>query len=71
MSDTLTPLQRWAARPPCTYCTEPGADVCVRVHESAAGGAGQSVYAHRTCAEQRNVPVLYALIGGIGAEHFA
>jgi hypothetical protein len=29
------------------------------------------VLAHRTCAEQRGVPVLYALLGTIGAEHFA
>jgi hypothetical protein len=54
----------------CAYCPEPGADVCVREH-GAASGAGLSVYAHRSCAKERNVPVLYALLGGIGVEHFA
>jgi hypothetical protein len=54
----------------CTYCPEPGADVCVRVNPSSSG-PGCSVLAHRTCAEQRGVPVLYALLGTIGAEHFA
>jgi hypothetical protein len=54
----------------CAYCPEPGADVCVRQHTSASG-PGLSVYAHRACAEVRNVPVLYELLGGVGAEHFA
>ena len=45
----------------CTYCPEPDADVCVRMHE-VTSGAGHSVYAHRACAESRGVPVLYAII---------
>jgi hypothetical protein len=53
----------------CAYCPEPGADVCVRQHGSASG-PGLAVYAHRACAEQRGVDVLYALLGTIGAEHF-
>lgn len=53
----------------CAYCPKPNPDVCVRQHD-AASGSGLSVFAHRECAEQRNVPVLYALIGTIGAEHF-
>ncbi|MEW2636072.1 hypothetical protein AB0903_31630 [Streptomyces sp. NPDC048389] len=54
----------------CAYCPEPGADVCVRQHGSASG-SGLSVYAHRGCAEERRVPVLYALLGTMRAEHFA
>lgn len=54
----------------CTYCPEPGADVCVRMMESGSG-PGAAVLAHRACAEQRSVPVLYELIGNISAEHFA
>ena len=53
----------------CTYCTEPGADVCVRMLE-AGSGPGAAVLAHRACAEERGVTVLYALLGTIGAEHF-
>ena len=53
----------------CTYCPRPGADVCVRQH-GATSGPGLSVYAHRACAEERGVTVLYALLGTIGAERF-
>lgn len=55
----------------CAYCPEPGADVCVREHNSVCGGDGSSVYAHRACAEAHGVPVLYALLGTVGAEHCA
>lgn len=53
----------------CVYCPQPGADVCVRMLESGSG-PGSSVLAHRACAEQRGVPVLYTLMGTIGAERF-
>ncbi len=43
---------------PCAYCSEPDADVCVRMHASPSG-AGTSVYAHEDCAQDRGVPVLY------------
>lgn len=52
----------------CTYCPEPGADVCVRVHESSSA-ASMSVYAHRACAETRGVPVLYSILP-MRTEHF-
>jgi hypothetical protein len=43
--------------------------VCVRQHD-VASGTGLSVFAHRACADKRGVPVLYALLGTIRAEHF-
>jgi len=46
---------------PCTYCPDLGADVCVRITPSTSG-AGSSVYAHRACATDRRIPVLYALV---------
>ncbi|MFF7851943.1 hypothetical protein ACFZDF_30790 [Streptomyces sp. NPDC007910] len=42
---------------PCTYCPEPGADVCVRTQRDDAGGA--HIYAHRECADERGVIPLY------------
>lgn len=45
----------------CTYCPEPGADVCVRVHVQSSG-SGTSVYAHAACAAERGQPVLYRLL---------
>jgi hypothetical protein len=57
------------APPDCAYCPAGGADVCVRVQESVSGSP-RSVYAHRACAEARNVPVLYAIVK-TRTEHFA
>ena len=45
----------------CSICHQPGADVCVRITPSTSG-AGHSVYAHRACATDRRIPVLYALV---------
>jgi hypothetical protein len=52
----------------CRYCPEPGADVCIRVLDSGSG-PGFSVLAHRACAEERGVPVLYAIVP-MRTEHF-
>ncbi|MEU2077088.1 hypothetical protein [Streptomyces sp. NPDC013489] len=41
----------------CTYCPEPGADVCVRSQRDEEGGA--HIYAHRACAEARGKIPLY------------
>ncbi|MET8506813.1 hypothetical protein ABZV60_19475 [Streptomyces sp. NPDC004787] len=38
----------------CAYCTEAGADCCVRVHPD-----GGHVYAHRGCAARRGVKPMY------------
>ncbi|WP_328721717.1 hypothetical protein OHT52_20995 [Streptomyces sp. NBC_00247] len=46
----------------CTYCPEPGADVCVRMHVASSGSGGISVFAHAACAEQRGVQVLYRVL---------
>ncbi|MCX5398961.1 hypothetical protein [Streptomyces sp. NBC_00102] len=45
----------------CTYCPEPGADICVRIHVTGVG-SGTTVYAHAACAEQHGVPALYRLL---------
>lgn len=45
----------------CSICHELGADVCIRITPSASG-AGHSVYAHRVCANDRGITVLYALV---------
>jgi hypothetical protein len=45
----------------CTYCPEPGADVCVRVLADNSG-PGQHIYAHRACAEARGVVPMYSFI---------
>ncbi|MFJ3537075.1 hypothetical protein ACIPQA_16580 [Streptomyces sp. NPDC090109] len=41
----------------CTYCPEPGADVCVRTQRDEDGG--KHIYAHRECADARGVIPLY------------
>lgn len=46
---------------PCTYCPEPGADVCVRVLADNSG-PGAHVYAHRACAADRGVVPMYSFI---------
>lgn len=51
------------SRRACAYCPQPGADVCIRDYPSDSGGTGYSVYAHRACAEQRGVPVLWTPTG--------
>jgi hypothetical protein len=53
----------------CTYCPEPGADVCVRTVISNSG-PDRAVDAHRACAEAHGVPVLFEYLGTIRAEHF-
>ncbi|MGW2280201.1 hypothetical protein [Streptomyces sp. NPDC001770] len=45
----------------CTYCPEPGPDICVRIHGTGVG-PGTAVYAHAACADQRGVPALYRLL---------
>lgn len=45
----------------CAYCPDLGADVCIRITPSSSG-AGHAVHAHRTCASDRGIPVLYALV---------
>ena len=42
-----------------------GADVCVGVIPSPSG-AGHSVYAHRACAQERGLDVLYVLTAATG-----
>ncbi|MFJ3904659.1 hypothetical protein [Streptomyces sp. NPDC090025] len=44
----------------CTYCPNPGADCCVRVHPD-----GQHIYAHRICATVRGVPYRYVFVDGL------
>lgn len=46
----------------CTYCPNKGADVCVRTIPSNSG-PDRAVNAHRSCAEQRDVPVLFEYVG--------
>ena len=48
------------SRRDCAYCPMSGADVCVGVIPSVSG-TGHSVYAHRTCADERGIPALYTL----------
>ncbi|MFF7183308.1 hypothetical protein [Streptomyces sp. NPDC008121] len=45
----------------CTYCPEPGADVCVRVMADNSG-PGQHLYGHRACAKARGVVPMYSFI---------
>lgn len=45
----------------CRYCPDLGADVCIADTPSASG-SGHAIYAHRSCAEARHIPVLYALV---------
>ena len=45
----------------CAYCPDPGADVCVREYPSASG-PGTAIHAHRACADERGIDVLYALV---------
>lgn len=45
----------------CTYCPEPGADVCVRIHVESSG-SGLSVFAHEQCATEHGAPVLYRVL---------
>lgn len=45
----------------CRYCPEPGADVCIGDHPSASG-PGHAIHAHRACADERGIDVLYALV---------
>lgn len=42
----------------CTYCPEPGADVCIRTRRDEAGDTSH-IYAHQSCAEERGVLPLY------------
>lgn len=44
---------------PCTYCPQPGADVCVREYASASGGSGHVIYAHRACAQAHGDTILW------------
>ncbi|MFD9223849.1 hypothetical protein ACFWDI_28550 [Streptomyces sp. NPDC060064] len=46
----------------CAHCTQPGADVCIRVHGSESGGSGFAVYAHRACADERGDTILYVVV---------
>lgn len=50
----------------CTYCPEPGADVCVRMHTTSSG-SGIAVFAHSTCAERRGVWTLYRVMPEVPA----
>jgi hypothetical protein len=45
----------------CTYCDRDGATVCIRSHITA-DGPDTRVMAHRACAQQRGVPVLYEVL---------
>ncbi|MFI1937719.1 hypothetical protein ACH44C_11035 [Streptomyces purpureus] len=51
-------VTRTRRRRSCTYCPKPDADVCVRVLRDDSGG--QHIYAHRACAQARNVPPMYS-----------
>ncbi|KKZ74340.1 hypothetical protein [Streptomyces showdoensis] len=42
----------------CTYCTETGADCCVRVQPDT----GRHIYAHRDCAGRRGVKAMYVFL---------
>lgn len=46
---------------PCVYCTNQGADVCVREAKDADGTV-RHVFAHRACAEKRGIRPLYAVL---------
>lgn len=50
----------------CTYCPQPGADVCIRDYPSASG-SGHAIHAHRACAQTHGDAVLYALTTGSAA----
>jgi hypothetical protein len=45
----------------CTYCGKDGANVCIRSHATSSG-PDIRVMAHRACAQQRGVTVLYEVL---------
>ena len=55
----LVPQQRTGGSRACTYCPQPEADCCVRVHPDSR----QHIYAHQICAAVRGVwPPLYVFV---------
>jgi hypothetical protein len=57
VSDREKPV---TAAPPCTYCLDPGADVCVRAVPTLEGSRLE--FAHSDCASDRGVTPLYRLV---------
>ena len=47
----------------CTYCTQPGADCCVRVQPDAQGG--RHILAHQVCAAVRGVSWWYVFTDAV------
>jgi hypothetical protein len=45
----------------CAYCDKGGANFCIRSH-TTADGPDSRVMAHRACAQQHGVTVLYEVL---------
>lgn len=60
MSDREKSVTGQTDPPECTYCLNPGADVCVRAVPTTSGPRLE--FAHTGCADDRGVAPLYRLV---------